>query len=76
VVAEGIKRTMSKDRGVLLVTHYQRILNFVKPNFVHVMMNGKIVKSGGPELALELEKQGYDWLGKEVKGDDNDRLHA
>ncbi|PIR20406.1 MAG: Fe-S cluster assembly ATPase SufC [Deltaproteobacteria bacterium CG11_big_fil_rev_8_21_14_0_20_47_16] len=67
VVAEGINRTMTKDRGVLLVTHYQRILDFVKPNFVHVMMNGKIVKSGGPELALELEKQGYDWLGKETK---------
>ena len=69
VVAEGINRTMSPERGVLLVTHYQRILNFVKPNFVHVMMNGKIVKSGGPELALDLEKQGYDWLGKELKNE-------
>lgn len=69
VVAEGINRTMSPERGVLLVTHYQRILNFVKPNFVHVMMNGQIVKSGGPELALELEKQGYDWLGKELKNE-------
>ncbi len=67
VVAEGINRTMSPERGVLLVTHYQRILNFVKPHFVHVMMNGKIVRSEGPELALELEKQGYDWLGKETK---------
>lgn len=69
VVAEGINRTKTKDRGVLLVTHYQRILNYVKPDFVHVMMNGKIVKSGGPELALELEKQGYDWLGKEIKNE-------
>lgn len=69
VVAEGINRTMTPQRGILLVTHYQRILDFVKPHFVHVMMNGQIVKSGGPELALELEKQGYDWLGKDTHND-------
>lgn len=69
VVSEGINRTMTPERGVLLVTHYQRILDFVKPDFVHVMMNGTIVKSGGPELALELEKQGYDWLGKDTRND-------
>lgn len=69
IVSEGINRTMTPERGVLLVTHYQRILDFVKPHYVHVMMNGKIVKSGGPELAHELEKQGYDWLGTEVKNE-------
>lgn len=68
-VSEGINRTMTPERGILLVTHYQRILDFVKPQFVHVMMNGQIVKSGGPELALELEKQGYDWLGKDTRND-------
>jgi len=62
IVAKGINASSSKDSGVLLVTHYQRILNYVKPDFIHVMMDGKIVKSGGPELALQLEDQGYDWL--------------
>jgi Fe-S cluster assembly ATP-binding protein len=49
----------------MLVTHYQRMLNFVKPDSIHVFMDGKIVKTGGPELALELEEKGYDWLEKE-----------
>jgi len=62
IVAKGINASSSKDTGILLVTHYQRILNYVKPDFIHVMMDGKIVKSGGPELALQLEDQGYDWL--------------
>ena len=48
--------------GVLVITHYQRLLNYIKPNFVHVMYNGRIVESGGPELALQLEEQGYDWV--------------
>jgi Fe-S cluster assembly ATP-binding protein len=48
--------------GVLLITHYQRILNYIKPQFVHVLVDGRIVKSGGPELAHELEAQGYDWV--------------
>ena len=50
------------DLGVLLITHYQRILNYIKPQFVHVLVDGRIVKSGGPELAHELEAQGYDWI--------------
>jgi Fe-S cluster assembly ATP-binding protein len=62
VVAEGINRLRGPERGILLVTHYQRILNYVKPDFVHVMIDGRIVRSGGPELAQELEAQGYDWL--------------
>ncbi len=54
--------------GVLVITHYQRILNYIKPHHVHVIVDGRIVRSGGPELALELEKRGYDWVreGKEV----------
>lgn len=62
VVANGINESAPADGGVLLVTHYQRLLNYVKPDKVHVMMNGHIVSSGGPELALKLEDQGYDWL--------------
>lgn len=62
VVSEGVNSLRGPNLGVLLVTHYQRILNFVKPDFVHVMIDGQIVRSGGPELAQELEAQGYDWL--------------
>ena len=62
VVSNGIENFSSTDNSVLLVTHYQRILNYVKPDYVHVMIDGKIVKSGDKTLALELEKKGYDWL--------------
>jgi Fe-S cluster assembly ATP-binding protein len=62
-VAEKIYSLRSPERGFLIITHYQRILNYVKPDFVHVMINGKIVKSGGPELALVLESEGYGSLG-------------
>ena len=65
IVANGINKSATDQTGVLLVTHYQRLLNYVKPDYVHVMMDGKIVKSGGPELALELEEKGYDWLRSE-----------
>jgi len=61
-VAEGINKFKNSDNSVLLVTHYQRLLNYIVPDYVHVMMNGKIVLSGGAELALELEEKGYDWL--------------
>jgi Fe-S cluster assembly ATP-binding protein len=64
-VAEGINKFHSKENGVLLVTHYQRLLNYVKPTYVHVMMNGKFAHSGGPELALKLEELGYDWVEKD-----------
>ena len=56
----------SEDRGFLIITHYQRLLNYVKPDFVHVMMQGRIVKSGGPELAERLEAEGYDWIKEEL----------
>ncbi|HSW15072.1 MAG TPA: Fe-S cluster assembly ATPase SufC [Solimonas sp.] len=62
VVADGINLMRSKERAVLLVTHYQRLLDYVKPDFVHVLAGGRIVKSGGAELALELEEKGYSWI--------------
>ena len=62
IVADGINLMRAKDRGILLVTHYQRLLDFVKPDHVHVLARGRIVKSGGPELAHELEAKGYSWL--------------
>jgi Fe-S cluster assembly ATP-binding protein len=65
VVSEGINALVSPDRGFIVITHYQRILNYVKPHFVHVMYNGQIIRSGGPELAEQLEEQGYDDLIKE-----------
>lgn len=62
VVAAGVNQLMNPEMGLILITHYQRLLDYIKPNFVHVMVDGKIVQSGGPELALELEDRGYDWL--------------
>ncbi len=62
VVAKGVNKLKSKDNAVLIITHYQRLLEYIIPDYVHVLHNGKIVKSGGKELALELEKKGYDWL--------------
>ena len=62
VVADGVNALRGADLGVLVITHYQRILNYIKPEFVHIMLGGQIVESGGPELALRLEEQGYDWL--------------
>jgi Fe-S cluster assembly ATP-binding protein len=57
---------MSQQMGILLITHYQRLLDYIKPHFVHIMMNGRVVQSGGPELALELEAKGYEKLKAEV----------
>ncbi|WP_372802527.1 Fe-S cluster assembly ATPase SufC [Lutibacter sp.] len=62
VVANGVNKLKSKDNSVLVITHYQRLLDYIVPDYVHVLYNGKIVKSGGKELALELEEKGYDWL--------------
>ena len=62
VVAEGVNALRSPDRAIVVVTHYQRLLDFIVPDYVHVLANGKIVKSGGKELALELEEKGYSWL--------------
>jgi Fe-S cluster assembly ATP-binding protein len=62
VVAEGVNALSGADLGVLVITHYQRLLNYIKPNFVHIMLDGRIVESGGPDLALHLEEHGYDWV--------------
>jgi Fe-S cluster assembly ATP-binding protein len=62
IVAKGVNAMRSADRGMLLITHYQRLLDYIKPDHVHVMAEGRIVRSGGPELALELEKDGYEFL--------------
>ena len=62
IVAEGVNKLRSNDNAIILVTHYQRLLNFIVPDMVHVLAGGKIVKEGGKELALELEEKGYDWV--------------
>jgi Fe-S cluster assembly ATP-binding protein len=62
IVAQGVNTLRSPERSIVLVTHYQRLLDYIKPDHVHVLARGRIVKSGGPELALELERRGYDWL--------------
>jgi Fe-S cluster assembly ATP-binding protein len=62
VVASGVNKLANKDNAIILVTHYQRLLDYIEPHFVHVLYQGRIVKSGGKELALELEKKGYDWI--------------
>ena len=61
-VADGVNALRSKDRAIIVITHYQRLLNYIVPDYVHVLMRGRIVKSGGKELALELEEKGYKWL--------------
>ncbi len=66
IVSEGINSLRSPERSFVLITHYQRLLDYIKPDFIHVLAHGKIVKSGGPELALELEKEGYGWVEDQV----------
>jgi len=64
IVAKGVNQLKNENNAVVLITHYQRLLDYIKPDFVHVLADGKIVKTGGPELALKLEEKGYDWLTK------------
>ena len=66
IVSEGVNQLMNPNLGVLVITHYQRILNYIKPEHVHILVGGRIVMSGGPELALELEEKGYDWVKDKV----------
>ncbi|PTY02165.1 Fe-S cluster assembly ATPase SufC [Opitutaceae bacterium EW11] len=66
IVADGVNALRGENLGVLLITHYQRLLNYIVPDFVHVMYDGRIVKSGNKDLALELEAKGYDWVKKEL----------
>ncbi|MBW8050260.1 MAG: Fe-S cluster assembly ATPase SufC [Cytophagales bacterium] len=65
IVANGVNKLRTKDNAIIIVTHYQRILNYIVPDYVHVLHKGKIAKTGGKELALKLEEKGYEWLGKE-----------
>jgi Fe-S cluster assembly ATP-binding protein len=66
IVADGVNKLMTKDKSIIVVTHYQRLLEYIVPDFVHVLYKGKIVKSGGKELAVELEAKGYDWVKDSV----------
>ncbi|MBI3237089.1 MAG: Fe-S cluster assembly ATPase SufC, partial [Chlamydiales bacterium] len=70
IVADGICKFHNQSNGLILITHYQRLLDYIRPHFVHVVVDGKIALTGGPELALELEKRGYDWIlpSQEKKG--------
>ncbi len=70
IVAKGVNALMNPEMGILVITHYQRLLNFIKPDVVHVMLNGRVVMTGGPELAHELEAQGYDWVREQVGMDE------
>ncbi len=64
IVADGVNALRSPERAIIVITHYQRLLNYIVPDYVHVLLDGRIVKSGGKELALELESKGYDWVEK------------
>ena len=66
IVSQGVNQLKSDKNATIIITHYQRLLDYIAPDFVHVLYKGRIVKSGGPELALELEEKGYDWIKKEV----------
>lgn len=69
IVSEGVNTLRGPELGVLVITHYQRILNYINPDVVHVMMEGRIVESGGPELALQLEQQGYEWVREKMSNE-------
>ena len=62
IVTNGVNKLANRDNGIILVTHYQRMLNYITPDFVHVMQSGRIIMTGGKDLALDLEKDGYDWV--------------
>ncbi|MCK4465921.1 MAG: Fe-S cluster assembly ATPase SufC, partial [Bacteroidales bacterium] len=66
VVANGINKLKTKENATIVITHYQRLLNYIIPDYVHVLYDGKIVKTGGKELAIELEEKGYEWIRKEL----------
>jgi Fe-S cluster assembly ATP-binding protein len=68
IVANGVNKLRSKDNSFIVITHYQRLLDYIVPDVVHVLYNGRIVKTGTKELALELEEKGYDWIKAEVDG--------
>jgi Fe-S cluster assembly ATP-binding protein len=67
IVADGVNKLRGPSRAIVIVTHYQRILNYIKPDFVHVLIDGRMVRSGGRELALELEAKGYEWIKEAIE---------
>jgi len=76
IVSEGVNKLRSSENAIVLVTHYQRLLNYIVPDHVHVLFKGRIVRSGGKELALELEEKGYDWIKDEVAADQQSAVGA
>ncbi len=68
IVAQGVNRLKTPENATIVITHYQRLLDYIRPDFVHILYKGRIVHSGGPELALELEEKGYDWIKEQVDG--------
>ncbi len=75
IVAEGVNALRSPERGIVVVTHYQRLLDYIVPDFVHVLVAGRVIKSGGKELALELEREGYGWVEEENAGHERHEMH-
>jgi Fe-S cluster assembly ATP-binding protein len=73
IVSEGVNALSGPELGVLVITHYQRLLNYIKPQFVHIMLGGRIVESGGPDLALHLEEQGYDWVREKYETEESSK---
>lgn len=69
IVAEGVNKLKNDNNATIVITHYQRLLDYIRPEFVHILYKGQIVRTGGPELALELEERGYDWIKKEIDND-------
>ena len=68
MVAGGVNKLKTESNATIVINHYQRLLDYIKPDFVHVLYKGRIVRTGGPELALELEERGYDWIKNEIDG--------
>ena len=66
IVAEGVNKLKSSDNATIVITHYQRLLDYIRPDFVHILYKGRIVMTGGPDLALDLEQRGYDWIKEQV----------
>ena len=70
IVAGGVNKLRSESNATIVITHYQRLLDYIRPDFVHILYKGRIVHSGGPELALELEEKGYDWIKERIDNDE------
>ncbi len=70
MVAEGVNKLKSDNNATIVITHYQRLLDYIKPEFIHILYKGRIVMTGGPELALELEERGYDWIKQQVDNEE------